>query len=454
MKTRSILTAAVLLIGSSANAQTVVHYWDFESPNDVVGGLTTVMVGAADLSIHAGYGIAYTGSGQSLNSTTLGGAYLEADVHDGIAATALDFGMSDWSFSYWSFNPTDGDARGPRIFDALVNTTVGMQLGTDFLGQLDLRLEDDLGNDAVAPPPVVIQPTDSWIHVVVNVDRTNDSADFYFNNVLQGSMSLTALAGNLAPTQDLQIGVINNGNPSMGSQDGGLDDLAFYEGLLDASDRAGLANGTLTPLAFTGPSSGLCAGDGGNQMGCTDCPCGNNAPLGAGGGCINSSGSGTELQSSGDPSISLPDGAVTDLQFQSRRSSAHRDLRTHLRRQRRTARNGESLLRARLRNPLDGSRRASLRRREHTSARKPPVEHDGRDPGLLGPEPRLGRARATHGGHRRDRRLRRRADPLLPDHSPRHRRRDLPSGHGAEHLAGRRRHLHSLNSRTHTPESP
>ena len=42
-----------------------------------------------------------------------------------------------------------------------------------------------------------------------------------------------------------------------------------------------------------------CFGDGGDGMGCTDCPCGNNAPLGSAGGCLNSNMTSAVLAGSG-----------------------------------------------------------------------------------------------------------------------------------------------------------
>lgn len=65
-----------------------------------------------------------------------------------------------------------------------------------------------------------------------------------------------------------------------------------------------------------------CSGDGGNQMGCTDCPCGNNAPAGTTGGCLNSSGNSTELAASGSPSVSLPSGDTSDLRLSLRDAPA------------------------------------------------------------------------------------------------------------------------------------
>lgn len=54
------------------------------------------------------------------------------------------------------------------------------------------------------------------------------------------------------------------------------------------------------PMVFTN----ACNGDGGNQAGCTNCPCGNDALPGTIGGCRNSSLQSTRLLGSGDPSVS------------------------------------------------------------------------------------------------------------------------------------------------------
>lgn len=59
----------------------------------------------------------------------------------------------------------------------------------------------------------------------------------------------------------------------------------------------------------------LCNGDGGNQMGCTNCPCGNNAMPGTIGGCTNSGGGSTAIAASGSTSVSLGAGDPTDLRL-------------------------------------------------------------------------------------------------------------------------------------------
>ena len=50
----------------------------------------------------------------------------------------------------------------------------------------------------------------------------------------------------------------------------------------------------------------FCNGDGGDQMGCTNCPCGNNSPVGTPGGCLNSNSGSAHLVKSGTPDVTTP----------------------------------------------------------------------------------------------------------------------------------------------------
>ncbi len=76
-----------------------------------------------------------------------------------------------------------------------------------------------------------------------------------------------------------------------------------------------LAGDTTRIVVSSGDFPESCNGDGGNQTGCTNCPCSNNAPVGSRGGCLNSSGEGLRLLGSGSPVISLPLGSTNDLRF-------------------------------------------------------------------------------------------------------------------------------------------
>ena len=59
-------------------------------------------------------------------------------------------------------------------------------------------------------------------------------------------------------------------------------------------------NVTLSPGFF----AEYCNGDGGDQAGCTACPCGNTAPIGTHGGCLNSAGRSASIMVTGTPAVS------------------------------------------------------------------------------------------------------------------------------------------------------
>ncbi len=62
-------------------------------------------------------------------------------------------------------------------------------------------------------------------------------------------------------------------------------------------------------------ASDHCSGDGGDQLGCTNCPCGNNATPGTVGGCLNSALTSSRLSASGDPAVNLLANDTNDLRF-------------------------------------------------------------------------------------------------------------------------------------------
>jgi arylsulfatase A len=254
---RHLLPTILILPLLVADGAETRHYWDMDSVNgggvpiDVIGGLNTSAGANLDLS-HSAYGAA-GGSGGAYLKTTLGtyGVPLTADVYSGSAATAMVFG-GNFAISYWSFNDaSDGDQRGPRIFDNLADSASGIHLSaTDASPSiLNCRMDDDgvgsvLSKDAA---PSLSQPANAWIFVVINVDRSNDAVEVFFNGSSQAGYDISALTGTISPTQDLQIGAINGGSGAGGLQSTGLDDLAFYEGILSTQEIADLNSGTITP---------------------------------------------------------------------------------------------------------------------------------------------------------------------------------------------------------------
>ena len=72
----------------------------------------------------------------------------------------------------------------------------------------------------------------------------------------------------------------------------------------DGDSWAGETYSILAPPSFPMTADAFCFGDGGDQLGCTNCPCGNNAPAGSIGGCIHSQGNPAVLASMGCASAS------------------------------------------------------------------------------------------------------------------------------------------------------
>lgn len=94
----------------------------------------------------------------------------------------------------------------------------------------------------------------------------------------------------------------------------GFDDILIGDSLGGATgDGAAIVFAGAMDIAPRYPD--LCNGDGGDQVGCVDCPCGNNATQGTIGGCLNSSGRAAHIVARGDSSLSLPSDTATDLEF-------------------------------------------------------------------------------------------------------------------------------------------
>lgn len=106
--------------------------------------------------------------------------------------------------------------------------------------------------------------------------------------------------------------------------------LAFPATLSDADQDDDLDVTDVERFAFwmTGPAredryptdgfEAFCSGDGGREPGCTDCPCGNEAPIATSGGCLNGDGRSARLSATGTASLAadslamLLDGANGD----------------------------------------------------------------------------------------------------------------------------------------------
>ena len=65
---KTLLALAGALLTGAASGQSLIHYWDFSSMDDQVGGLLGTALGTPDLSVNSTYGEAYPGAGASLNT--------------------------------------------------------------------------------------------------------------------------------------------------------------------------------------------------------------------------------------------------------------------------------------------------------------------------------------------------------------------------------------------------
>lgn len=126
----------------------------------------------------------------------------------------------------------------------------------------------------------------------------------YLDNVQVGSLSTTTLVDQWEP-RSLVFTAPPNANV-----------LTTFR-LIPEPSTANLSYVAIDSLSLQGrsPYDDWCNGDGGDQTGCTDCPCNNNSPVGTIGGCLNSAATSTSLFASGSASVALPIGDTTDLRF-------------------------------------------------------------------------------------------------------------------------------------------
>ncbi|MCP5537847.1 MAG: LamG domain-containing protein [Akkermansiaceae bacterium] len=272
MKTTKPMLASfavsALTIAGAHGAATTLAYWDFDTGvgniEDSVGGIATTAVNSPDISTHATYGASGGSGGNSLNLVISGTGYLSGDVFGAGSSSALDFGTGNFSVSYWVYDDSsDLDDRAVRIFDMMDGTLAGFQILGSTAPGLNMRVEGSSGSEIIINEGTYTR--DKWEHVVVTMDRSGN-ASVYIDGALSGfTTDITSLSGNVNPTRDITIGVNTIGGTAGGTQSGGIDDLAFYSGILDSTQIAALAAGTALPSAYVvpEPSSAALLGLGG-----------------------------------------------------------------------------------------------------------------------------------------------------------------------------------------------
>ena len=198
-----------------------------------------------------------------------------------------------------------GDWPGAGFTCSWTNYDIFLSSSNNPPGSLSTTYTDNIGSDVVQVRSGPLSLTDAYFPggaVTPAVNPFGTTVQFQTPYVYQGG--------------DLLLTIRHTGNNCGGN--GSLDTVGspFSQAIGQSSytDPDNWYNqGLITmKLEFDPPAdSSLCNGDGGDQMGCTDCPCGNNAPAGTIGGCINSAGTSTRLLRSGSASV-----AAADLRFE------------------------------------------------------------------------------------------------------------------------------------------
>ena len=231
---------------------------------------------------------------------------------------------AEWDLEEDYFGPT-AKADMDAVYPSPGTYTLGGGAGT-----LGIRSQTVLlGADAYPPIPVVtatgysdLQDHDPSQSLPLQWASATGSTNRIFIEVLD------VLADDCILEADLPAGVSNFVLPPNLLQAGRVYELIIIFGNLNSGVGAlcpGFGAGseeltafaTGTTIRFRGKEEfpSTCNGDGGDQRGCTDCPCNNNAPHGTVGGCLNSAGTATRIAASGDPSASTLPGVATDLRF-------------------------------------------------------------------------------------------------------------------------------------------
>ena len=202
-------------------------------------------------------------------------------------ANGKRFGMSLDSIENFDFDPL-----GKPEFVALGQLTGGGQFAAVIPG------------DSTGPPIATLTGTFTALRGQVDING-DGASDFMLGDA----------ASNFTAYNRLNIAPSNPFLPILSVQADAIDGVGDVTGD-SRSELIRAFAGTFELIAPVSPFADLCNGDGGDQMGCTDCPCSNNNPaVGTVGGCINVAGTSARLFADGSESLSVPANSGFDLGF-------------------------------------------------------------------------------------------------------------------------------------------
>jgi len=175
----------------------------------------------------------------------------------------------------------------------LFDITTGLQIAK--LLSSDVAVSDFFGGS------VAISDTTAIVGALGNDDNGQQSGSAYLFDITTGLQIAKLLPSNGAALDRYGYSVAISGTTAIVGAIG--------------DDDNGLQSGSAYAFCVFSGFADFCSGDGGDQMGCTNCPCGNNAVPGTTGGCLNSVARSARLWATGDTSVSLPPGSTDDLRF-------------------------------------------------------------------------------------------------------------------------------------------
>lgn len=297
-------------------------------------GSTVVIEGC---TIHDNYsdkhggGIAVRNATLSMENTTVSGNGVHIDAYRGggiyaadslvqIRNTTISGNSASQGGGVWIRNPVDGS----MILDVTITKN-------DHVGAA-CQVQNALGNTTLVhlQNSIVAGNFGYDTPLFTLVDDVGGDVASLGNNLIgiaytEFSPSVLDLSGTLANPLDPRLGPLSNNGGRTLTHALLPDSPAIDAGVMvpgtDGDQRGAPRPQGMSPdigaFEFGSPVAmrSLCTGDGGDQMGCTDCPCSNNATLGTLGGCLNALGLPGALAASGSTSVSLPSNSTDDLRF-------------------------------------------------------------------------------------------------------------------------------------------
>lgn len=277
-------------------------------PRLFAGGRFTAS-GAATLSNVAMWdGTAWSAVGTGVANGTDGPVYALAEFDDGTGNALYvggDFGVNGFPITPFIRDVARWDGNAWSSLGQGLNSVTTVRAMTVFdIGQGPVLF---VGGDATSSAPTYLESWDgaSWSPIGASISGSN-IRDLVVHDAGNGPRLFAAHSPSNVSEFDGQVWNV----VGTGVSPGFITDLA--SGDLGAGQALYGIGSTPSPMgqinllaqwfcADTGIE--FCNGDGGDGLGCTNCPCGNNAPPGTLGGCLNSAAQSCALLANGLPSV-------------------------------------------------------------------------------------------------------------------------------------------------------